>query len=98
MRHGTALEQFFNLTEVDRRVVGAAIVDGLPHIRADEHCVMPEVACHLRSHVRSRSHGHHVNDLHVLYMRAAAHQGFYQGLRLGAPGLNVDTHSRLYAA
>src|ERR1019366_7103158 len=95
-RHGAALEKFFNFTQVDRRVVGPAFVDGLAHIAADKHCVMPEVPCHLWSHIRGRSHGHHVNDFHVLHKGTAAHQRLYQSLRFGATRLKVDTHFRLH--
>ncbi len=71
-RHGAADEQFFDLAEIDGRVVGAAIVDGVAHIAADEHCIVAEMSRHLGSDVGRRSHGHHVDDFHVLHVTARA--------------------------
>src|SRR6266516_3477176 len=95
-RHGTALEQFFYLTQVDGRVVGAAVINGLTHIAANKHGVMPEMVSHLWSNVRGFAHGHHVHDLNLVYKGRAADQRFYQGLGLSATWLNVNAHSRLH--
>ena len=34
--HGAAFKERFNLTQINRSVVGSAFVDGLSHIRADK--------------------------------------------------------------
>ena len=68
-RHRPAFEQSFNLAQIDRSVVGAAVVDRFPHVGADEHGVVPEVPRHLRRHVGRAAHGHHVDDFHIAQRR-----------------------------
>src|SRR5579864_7058124 len=64
-RHDTALKESLNFAEVDGRVVGAAVINGIAHIAPDEHGVVPEVAHHLWSHIGRAAHGHHVHDFYV---------------------------------
>src|SRR5215471_2813252 len=51
-RHGAAFEEVFDLAEIDRRVVGAAFVDGIAYIASDEHGIVAEVPFHLGRDVR----------------------------------------------
>ena len=97
-RHGAAYEELFDFAEVDRGVVGAAIVDGIAHVAADENGVVAEMSGHFGSDVRRRPHGHHVDDFDVFDVRAALHERFDQSLRFGTTGLDVDAHSGLDAA
>ena len=97
-RHLAAFEQPFDFAEIDGRVIGAAVVDGLAHVAADEHRVVAEVARHLRRHVGRAAHGHHVDDFYIENIGRAPDQRFDQRFRLGAARLNVDAHSGLHAA
>ena len=63
--HGAGFKQAFNFAEIDGSVVRAAVVDGVPHIGADEYGIVPEVAGHFGGYVRRAPHGHHVNDFNV---------------------------------
>jgi hypothetical protein len=92
------VEQLFDLAEIDGSVIGTAVIDGIPHIAADEHGVVPEVTRHFRRHVRSRAHGHHVHDLDIFHVRTALHERFDQRFRFRAARLNVNPHPRLDAA
>src|SRR6266851_1443874 len=94
-RHFTTLEQFLDFAQIDGRVVGAAIIDGIPNVGANEHGVMPEVPSHLRRDIGGCPHGHHVDDFHIVHFGSATDQGFDQSLWLCAAWLNVDTHSGL---
>ena len=91
--HGAALEKIFDLAEVDGGVVGAAVVDGVAHVAADEHGVVAEMAGHLGRNVGGGAHGQHVDDFDVFDVGPALHQRLDQRLRLGAAGLNVDAHT-----
>src|SRR6266536_926098 len=96
--HGAADEEFFNFAQVDRRVVGTAVVDGVAHVGADEDGVVAEMSSHFGGNVRRRPHGHHVDDLDILDVRTALHERFDQSLRFGAPGLDVNPHAGLDTA
>ena len=95
--HGPALKQSLDFAQVNRGVVGAAVVDGVAHVGADKDGVVPEVPRHFRGDVGRAAHGHHVHDFHVVYFRAAAHERLDQRLWLGAAGLDVNSHPRLHA-
>ena len=97
-RHRPAFEQRFDLAEVDGRVIGTPVINGLAHIAADKHGVMAEVRFHVRSHIGSAAHGHHVDNFHVVNTRGAPEQSFDKSLRLRAPRLDIYPHSRLDAA
>src|SRR5271166_6690724 len=73
-RHGAGLKQSFNLAEIDRSVVGPSFVNGLAHITANKHCVVPEVSRHVWRYIWGCSHGHHVHDFYVVDKRSAAYQ------------------------
>src|SRR6266516_1697818 len=44
--HCTTLEQWFDLAQINRRIVGAAVIDGIPDIAPYEHCVVSKVSSH----------------------------------------------------
>src|SRR6185437_10970270 len=92
-RHRARFEELFDLTQINRSVVGAAVVDGFTNIGSDKHSIVAEVSSHLWGNVRSSAHGHHVNDFHVANFGTAAHQRFHQSFRFRASWLNVDAHS-----
>ena len=91
-RHRAALKQAFNLAEVYGSVVGAALADGVAHIGPDEHGIVAKMPFHLGRHIRRAAHRHHVDDLHIMHLRGAAHQRFDQSLWFGTARLNVDSH------
>src|SRR5205085_5912642 len=48
-RHGATFKKLFDLAEIDRRVVGATLVDRLTHVAADKYGIVTEMAGHLGS-------------------------------------------------
>ena len=96
--HGSAFEQVFNLAEIDGRVIGAAIVDGVANIAADKDRVMAEVPGHLGSDVGRGAHASSCGRFPRPRQRERAHEGFDQRLGLGASGLDVDAHAGWDAA
>src|SRR5438552_1833104 len=58
--HGTALEEFFDFAEINRRVISTAVIDCLSHVGTNEHSIVAEVSSHLRRDIRSHAHRHHV--------------------------------------
>src|SRR5260370_16892361 len=88
--HGAALEQFLNLAEVNRRVIGAAVVDRFPYIRTDKNSVVPKVPSHLRRDEWSHPHGHHVYNFHIAHRPSAPHHSFNYYLSLSPSLLHIN--------
>ena len=54
-RHGAALKQFLDFAEIDGRVVGAAVVDGVADVGADEDARCAGSGQPFRAQRRARS-------------------------------------------
>ena len=64
-RHRSAFEKFFDFAQINGRVIGAPVIDGIAHIAADEHRIVAKVPSHFRRNVGRAAHGHHVDDFYV---------------------------------
>src|ERR1700746_428806 len=65
-RHLASLKQLLNFAQINGRVVGTALVNGLAHVGTNENCIMAKMACHLWRNIRRRPHRHHVDDLYIV--------------------------------
>ena len=80
--HLAALEQRLDLTQEDRGIVGAAVVDGFADVAADEQGVVTEVAGHLGRAIRRRSQSQQVHDFDVVQRGARVPSGPRPALRV----------------
>ena len=83
-----------DLAQEDGCVVGPAVLDGLPHVGADEERVVTEGALVDRVHVGGNPEGEQMDELHVRHHAGALDQRPEQLLRRGAAGAYQDALAR----
>jgi hypothetical protein len=85
-----ARDELRDLGQEDRQEVGAAFLDGRPHVRADEERHVPEALLETRRDVGRRSERHEVDDFVAPKLRAMCHEGLDEAPRLGGAGADED--------
>src|SRR5579864_3879229 len=74
-------EEVLNFAQEDGGVVGAAFLNRLPDIRAEEHAVVTKMALVLRMRVPGLAERQHVKEFDVAELATACHQRIDQRRR-----------------
>ena len=94
-RQRAALEEPRDVRQEDRHVVGAALVDRRPRVRADEQRPVPEVAVHLGREVRPGTLGVEVGHGDVAELGGSRDEAVEEDRRGGGCAMHVHAVARL---